>query len=148
MALMKWEPFRELETLRDRINHLFQETGMAWPKREREIGKFYPPVDIYEGDNEIVVKAELPDMEEKNVDVKIENNVLTISGKRSLEREDKKEGYHLLESSFGSFVRSFSLPATVDAGNATAKLSKGVLRISLPKKPEAKPKQISIKVSS
>jgi len=148
MAIMKWDPFREMETFQERISRLFEESGLALPRRERELGRWYPSVDIFESDNEIIVKAELPEVEEKDIDVKIENNVLTISGKRSLEREEKKEGYHLIESSSGSFTRSFSLPATVDPGNAAAKLTKGVLRITLPKKPEAKTKQIQIKVSS
>jgi HSP20 family protein len=142
MDLVRWSPFRELETLQDRITRLFAETG---PVRKDEIS-WVPAVDIFEDTDEIVVKAELPSMEEKDVEVKVENNILTIAGKKKLEREEKKEKYHLIESSFGSFSRSFSLPGNVEADKASAKFEKGVLTITLPKKEELKPKQIKINV--
>jgi len=144
MAITRWSPFRELEALQDRINRLFGEpwigsltkTELAWA----------PAVNILEEENAVVVKAELPDMNEKDIEVKIDNNVLTIKGEKKMEKEEKKENYHLIESSYGSFSRSFSLPGNLDTDKATAKYEKGVLRITLPKKEEAKPKQIKIKV--
>ena len=143
MTLARWDPFRELDLLQERINRLFDEAWLRPARRERA---FVPAVDIYEDENEIVVKCELPDMNEKDIEVKIENNVLTIKGEKKLERVEKKENYHLIESSYGSFSRSFTLPSNVDADKATAKYEKGVLKITLPKKEEAKPKQIEVKV--
>ncbi len=143
MALVRWDPFKELDLLQDRISRLFDEAWLS-PSRRGE-RTWIPPVDIYETENEIVVKAELPNMDEKDIEVKIENNVLTIKGEKKLEREEKKENYHLIESSYGSFYRSFSLPGNVDADKASAKYEKGVLKITLPKKEEAKPKQIEVK---
>ncbi len=143
MTLARWDPFRELDLLQERINRLFDEAWLRPVRRERG---FVPAVDIYEDENEIVVKCELPDMNEKDIEVKVENNVLTIKGEKKLEREEKKENYHLIESSYGSFSRSFTLPSNVDADKATAKYEKGVLKITLPKKEEAKPKQIEVKV--
>jgi len=144
MAITRWSPFRELEALQDRINRLFGETGFSGlPKAELA---WAPAVNILEDENAVVVKAELPDMNEKDVEVKIENNVLSIKGEKKLEKEEKKENYHLIESSYGSFSRSFSLHGNLDADKASAKYEKGVLRITLPKKEEAKPKQIKVKV--
>jgi HSP20 family protein len=146
MAIMRWDPFRELDTLQDRMNRMFDESLFRLrPTRGEAL--WSPSVDIYEDNNHIVVRAELPDMNEKDVDVSIENNMLTLKGEKKLEREEKKDNYHLIESSWGSFSRSFNLPSTVDADKAEAKFEKGVLRISLPKKEEAKPKQIKVKVS-
>ena len=144
MAIIKWEPFEGLVNLQDRINRLFEE---AWaPLSKRAERAWSPAVDIYEDEKEIVVKAELPDLEEKDVDVDIQDNVLTIKGEKKQEREEKKGTYHLVETSYGSFSRSFSLPNNVETDKATAKYEKGILKITLPKKEGAKPKKIEIKV--
>jgi HSP20 family protein len=103
-------------------------------------------VDIYEQDGNIVLKAELPGVDAKNVDIRLENNVLTLRGERKLDNEVKKENYHRVERSYGSFTRSFTLPTVVDQEKIKADYSDGVLRLTLPKREEAKPKQISISV--
>ncbi len=145
MALVRWDPFRELDTLQERMNRMFDESLFRLrPGRSEAL--WSPAVDILEDENNITVKAELPDMTEKDIDVKIENNVLTIKGEKKLEKEEKRENYHLIESTWGNFVRSFNLPAGVDGDKAQAKFDKGVLRITLPKKEETKPKQIKVKV--
>jgi HSP20 family protein len=150
MALMKWNPFEEFASLEDRLARLWE--GFPFGSVERSRGKrqvadWIPPVDIFEDENAYLVKVELPDLSEKDVELKIDNDVLTISGRKKLEREDKKSGYHLIESSYGEFSRSFSLPSNVEGEKATAKFEKGVLKVTLPKKPESKPKHISIKLN-
>jgi len=145
MALMKWEPLEELTTLHDRIGRLFGET---WVPTTRMFGYevFSPSVDVYENDKELVVKAELPEMNEKDVEVNLENNTLTIRGERKQEFEEKKGTYHVSELTYGSFERSFTLPPNVETEKASAKYEKGVLRITLPKKEGAKPKRIDLKL--
>ncbi len=145
MELVRWDPFREMDTLQERMNRLFEESIFKLrPTRSEAL--WSPAVDILEDENQVIVKAELPDMEQKDIDVQIENNVLTIKGEKKLEREDKRENYRMVESNWGSFVRSFNLPTSVDADRAEAGFEKGVLRITLPKKEETKPKQIKVKV--
>lgn len=144
MALIKWEPFESLVNLQDRINRLFEESWAPLTRRGERI--WSPAVDIYEDEKEIVVKAELPDIDEKDVEVNIQDNILTIKGEKKQKREEKKGTYHLLETSYGSFSRSFSLPNNVETDKAEAKYEKGILKITLPKKEGAKPKKIDIKV--
>jgi HSP20 family protein len=143
MALVRWDPFRELETLQGRMSRLFQE-NFGRPPAEGSDGLWSPVVDIMEDEQNLIVKAELPDVEEKDLEIKVENNVLTLRGEKKLEREEKREQYHLIESSYGSFSRSFTLPGTVDQEKIAAVYEKGVLRITLPKKPEAKAKTVKI----
>ena len=147
MALVKWDPFRELDTLQGRMSRLFQE-NFGRPLAEPGEGLWTPAVDIMEDEHNLIVKAELPDLDEKDVDVKVENNVLTLRGQKKLEREEKREEYHLIESSYGSFSRSFTLPGTVDQDKIQAVYEKGVLRITLPKKAEAKTKTVKIAVKN
>jgi len=103
-----------------------------------------PPVDIYETDNEVVVRAELPGMEQKDIDIRIENNVLTIKGVRRMDEQVKEDKYHRIESAYGTFIRSFTLPTTVDEDNIKAEYRNGILKIVLPKKEQSKPKQIKV----
>jgi len=142
MAIVRWDPFREIENLPGRMGRLFEEAL----GREATDGFWAPAVDIREDEHNLLVKAELPDMEEKDIEVKVENNVLTLRGEKKLEREEKKENYYLIESRNGSFSRSFTLPGTVDQDQITAKYEKGVLRITLPKKAEAKAKSVKINI--
>jgi len=146
MAIVRWDPFRELETLQGRMGRLFEE-ALGRPT-ERDLGAqgWAPAVNIYEDENQIEVTAELPGLEEKDINVNIENNVLTIKGEKKIEREEKKGSYHLVETSYGSFSRSFTLPGTVDQEKIEANYQNGVLKIGLPKKEETKPKSISVKV--
>ena len=143
--LTRWDPFRELNLLQDRMNRLFQDYG---PRGEQELtaGNFAPPVDIYEDEHNITVKAELPGIDPKDVDVRVENNTLTIKGERKFEKEEKEENFHRIERRYGSFVRSFTLPNTVDTDNVKAEYENGVLKIQLAKRAEAKPKQIKVNV--
>jgi HSP20 family protein len=145
MALTRWDPFRDLNVLQDRMNRLFDDAGRGWRKDEpAATTSWSPAVDIFETEGDIVVKAELPGMERKDIVLNLENNVLTLKGERRFEKETKEENYHRIERSYGGFSRSFSIPATVDEEKIRADYKDGVLRILLPKKEQAKPKQIRI----
>ena len=143
MALVRWEPTRELAAMEiDRLNRMFSDFyGEAYSR------SWMPAVDIYETDeHEIVLKAELPDMKREDINITFENNVLTLRGERKFESEVKREQYHRVERAYGSFSRSFTLPTVVDTDKIKAEYKDGVLRVTLPQREEAKPKQISIAV--
>ena len=151
MAMVRFEPFRDLVTLQDRMNRLFEDSfgrsrGAAaddWALG----GSWAPAVDIYEHEGNIVLKAELPGIDPKDVDIRVENNVLTLRGERKFDHEVEKDNYHRVERSYGAFSRSFTLPNVVDTGNIKAEYRDGVLRMTLPKREEAKPRQIQINVN-
>jgi HSP20 family protein len=151
MAIVKWEPFRDLVTVQDRMNRIFDEAFRGITRGADDDwalgGNWAPAVDIYEHEGNLVLKAELPGIDPKEVDVRVENNVLTLRGERKFESEVKREKYHRVERAYGSFSRSFTLPATVDTDRIKAEYKDGVLRVTLPVREEAKPKQISISVS-
>jgi HSP20 family protein len=131
--------------LQDRMNRLFDDTGRGWRADEpAATTSWSPSVDIFETEGEIIVKAELPGLERKDIVLHLENNVLTLRGERKFEKETKEENYHRIERSYGNFSRSFSIPATVDDEKIRADYKDGVLKIALPKKEQAKPKQIKI----
>lgn len=143
MAITKYDPFAgfELPSLRlfqDAINRLFSEPVTTRP--------WAPPVDIMETDDALIVKADLPDVELKDIDIQIENGTLTLKGERKFEKEDKKVGYHRVERAYGSFVRCFSIPETVDPEKVRAEYKNGVLTVTLPKKEVAKPRTIKVEV--
>src|SRR5262245_63836749 len=148
MAIVRWEPFRDLLSLQERMNRMFGEYRGAHTSDDEWAlgGSWAPAVDIYEQGNDIVLKAELPGVDPKDVDIRLENNVLTLRGQRKLESEVKKESYHRVERSYGSFSRSFTLPSVVDQGGIKAEVRDGILKLVLPKREEAKPKQIEISV--
>lgn len=149
MAIVRWEPFRDMLSLQERVNRIFEESFRTRTSGEEDWalgGSWAPAVDIYEQDNNIVLKAELPGLDPKDVDIRLENNTLTLQGERKLDTEVKRESYHRVERSYGTFTRSFTLPAVVDQQNIKADYREGVLRVTLPKREEAKPKQISISV--
>lgn len=152
MAIVRWEPFRDLMSLQDRMNRLFDESYRSTQQRggaEDEWalgGSWAPAVDIYEQGTDIVLKAELPGVDPKDVDIRLENNVLSLRGQRKLESEVKRESYHRVERSYGTFSRSFTLPTVVDQASIKAEFKDGLLRLTLPKREEAKPKQIQINV--
>jgi HSP20 family protein len=150
--LTRWEPFRELSTMQDRINRmnrLFREAYSAEGSEEAlTTTSFAPPVDIYEDEHNISLKLEVPGIDEKDIDVRIESNTLTVHGERKIEKEEKEENFRRVERQYGSFTRSFTLPSSVDPGQVSAHYDRGVLRINLPKKAEAKPKQIKVNVGS
>lgn len=147
MAITRFDPFRDLAVLQDRMNRLF---GDAYGSREEGVlSAWVPPVDIYENEKkELVLKAELPDVRKEDVSVTVENSTLTLSGERKFDSEVKKEHYHRIERAYGSFSRSFSLPATVDSTRIAAEFKNGVLTIRLPFREEAKPRAINIEVSA
>src|ERR1700733_12707519 len=147
-VLTRWEPFREFSTLQDRINRVFRESySEAGRDESLATSTFAPPVDVYEDEHNITLKIEVPGIEEKDIDVRIENNTLTVHGERKFEKEEKEENYRRVERQYGSFTRSFTLPSTVNTETVSANYDKGILKISLAKKAEAKPKQIKINVA-
>ena len=148
-VLTRWEPFRELTTLQDRMNRLFRDSFSADVQDESlATSAFAPPVDVYEDEHNVTLKIEVPGIDEKDIDVRIENNTLTVHGERKFEKEEKEENFRRVERQYGSFTRSFTLPSTVDPDKVSASYDKGILKISLAKKAEAKPKQIKINVGS
>ncbi|HEV2988761.1 MAG TPA: Hsp20/alpha crystallin family protein [Candidatus Angelobacter sp.] len=147
--ISRWDPFSELVTLQDRLNHLFNQGLVGFGDRSEHqlaFSNFVPPVDVYEDEHHIVLQAEIPGVEEKDLNLHVENNVLTISGERKLETEKKKENFHRLERHYGRFTRSFTLPPTADTQNVNAEFENGLLKITIAKREEAKPKQIRIGV--
>jgi HSP20 family protein len=150
MAIVRFEPFRDLASLQERMNRLFSESYRSQQTGDDDWalgGTWAPAVDIYEQDNNIVLKAELPGVDPKDVDIQLENNTLTLRGERKLDKEVKKENYHRVERAYGVFTRSFTLPSGVDPNAIKAEYKDGVLRLTLPKREEAKPKQIQIAVA-
>ena len=151
--LTGWETVRELSAIQDRMNRmnrmnrLFRETNSSeGPEEALTTTALAPPVDIYEDEHNIVLKIEVPGIDEKDIDVRIQNNTLTVHGERKIENEEKEENFRRVERQYGSFTRSFTLPSTVDPGQVSAHCDKGVLKISLAKKAEAKPTQIKVNV--
>jgi len=145
-VLTRWEPFREFSTLQDRMNRLFRETQGNSQDESLTSSSFAPAVDVYEDEHNVTLKIEVPGIDEQDIDVRVENNTLTVHGERKIEKEEKEENYRRVERQYGSFTRTFNLPATVDAEKVQADYDKGVLKITLPKKAEAKPKQIKVNV--
>ncbi len=145
-VLTRWEPFREFSTLQDRMNRLFRETQGNSQDESLTSSSFAPAVDVYEDEHNVTLKIEVPGIDEQDIDVRVENNTLTVHGERKIGKEEKEENYRRVERQYGSFTRTFNLPATVDAEKVQADYDKGVLKITLPKKAEAKPKQIKVNV--
>jgi HSP20 family protein len=148
MAVVRFDPFRDLAQMQDRINRIF---GEAYRRSDDDVlngGEWTPPVDIFENTNhEIVLRAELPGLKREDIDLRVENNTLTLAGKREHEAEVSKDHYHRVERSYGRFSRSFSLPPTVDAGKVSAAFADGILTVTLPTREEAKPRQIQVQVN-
>jgi len=147
MPVVKYNPFADVEDFptglrlfQDSINRLFSDQNATRP--------WAPPVDIFETDNELVLKADLPDVKMEDVDIQIENGTLTLKGQRKFEKDEKSKGFHRIERSYGSFVRYFTVPETVDSENVRAEYSNGVLTVTLPKKEVAKPKAIKVQVNN
>jgi HSP20 family protein len=146
-AVTGWDPFHNLSTLQDQVNRLFEG---SLPRRSDQLAltTWTPAVDIYETENELVLKADLPDVNENDLDIRIENNILTIKGERKFEEKVKEDNYLRVERTYGSFSRSFSLPSTVDSGSIKADYKNGVLTVQLPKRAESKPRQVRINVTN
>ena len=146
MNIIKYDPFREMRSLQDEVNRLFA-SSFSRGDNDLRRGAWSPSVDIFENQNEIVLEAELPGMKPEDVEIAIENNVLTIHGERKFEKKDETDNFHRVERSYGSFTRSFTLPPTVRSENAAAEFENGVLRLTLAKREEAKPRRIEIKAT-
>ena len=146
--IARWDPFRELNTITDRMNRLFQETYGTQSREEGLTSSFVPAVDIYEDEHNVTVKMEVPGIDQKDIDVRLENNTLTVRGERKFEKDEKEENFHRIERRYGSFYRAFTLPNTLDAEKVAADYDNGVLKIRLAKKAEAKPKQIKVNIGS
>lgn len=149
MTLVGWGPFRDLMTLQERMNRLFDESmrGARTPDEAMSTTAWSPAVDIYETENDIVLKAELPEVDQKEIDIQVANNTLTISGERKFDESLKKENFHRVERAYGRFSRSFTLPSLINQEKIKAEYKDGVLRVELPKRDETKPKQIKVAVS-
>ena len=148
MSITRWDPFQNLNTLQEQVNRLFESSLPGRRSEGAAITTWAPAVDIYETENELVLKADLPDLNEKDIDVRVENNMLTIRGERKFEQNVKEEDYLRIERTYGSFSRSFSLPNTVSTEGIKAEYKNGVLEIALPKRAESKPKQVKVNVTS
>ena len=147
-VLTRWDPLRELSALQNRMSRLFEEQYGSGREESLTAGAFVPPVDIYEDEHGIQLKLEVPGIEEKDLDVKVENNVLTVRGERKFEKEEKEENFHRIERRYGTFYRAFTLPSTVDTEHVQANYQNGILKLELSKKPEAQPKQIKVNVGA
>ena len=146
--ITRWDPYRALTSLQDEVNRLFDGSFGRANRETSALTTWAPAVDIVENEKELVLKADLPDLEEKDIDVRVENNMLTVSGERKYEKDVKEDNYLRVERAYGAFSRSFSLPSTVNTEAIKAEYTKGVLTITLPKREEARPKQVKVSVSS
>ena len=146
-TLTRWEPSRGATTLQDQINRVFQDV-FERAGEESSLTAWAPAVDIYETEHELVVKADLPDIDPKDLDIRVENNILTIRGERKFEKKVNEDNYLRVERSYGSFARSFTLANTVNAEAIKADYQNGVLTLTIPKREEAKPKQIKVNVGT
>jgi HSP20 family protein len=147
-VLTRWDPFREFSTLQDRMNRVFRDSFGEGREDALTGSSFAPAIDVYEDEHNVTLKIEVPGIDEKDIDVRIENNTLTVHGERNFEKEEKEENFRRIERQYGSFTRSFTLPNTLDPEQVSANYDKGVLKIKLAKRAEAKPKQIKVNVGS
>ena len=142
MAISRWYPIREVASLQDRVNSLFQD--FAGDSQTVTAAAFAPAVDVYENGEKVVLKLDIPGIKEEDLDIRVENQTLSVCGERKFESEEKEENFHRIERRYGSFFRSFSLPTTVDTENVEANYDAGVLKLELKKKASAQPRQIKI----
>jgi HSP20 family protein len=148
MTMVRWESLRDMAAQQERMSRMF-ESFDARPQEDLARGSWVPAVDIYSnGQHELVLKAELPDMKEEEIDLTVEENRLTLRGERTLDTEVNHEQFHRIERCYGSFARTFALPPTVDAGKVSAEYKAGVLTVRLPLREEAKPKQIKVQIAA
>ena len=146
MAISRWDPFRDVVTLQSRVNSLFRDVNEG--DSPLTTANFVPAVDIYEDAEKVVLKLEVPGIEEKDLDVRVENNTLTVKGERKFDNEEKEENFHRIERRYGSFYRAFTLPSTISSENVQAEYKAGVLKLELKKKAEAQPQQIKVNIAA
>jgi HSP20 family protein len=149
MNLTRWEPFRELEDMTQRLNRIF---GRSLVDRDKgsealKVAEWAPAVDVSETETEYLIKAEIPEVKKEDVKVTLQDGILTLQGERKQEKEEKGKRFHRIERSYGSFLRSFDLPANVDDTKTKADFKDGVLTLTLPKSEKAKPKSVEVKVA-
>jgi HSP20 family protein len=145
MAIIRWDPFRDLITIREKMNRLFEEAVTSrGEEKDMMSSSWSPSVDIFETENELVLTAEVPGIDEKDIEIKLEDNTLTLKGERKLEKETKEENYHRIERAYGSFYRSFTLPSYIDQDKISAEHQNGILKVIMPKQPELKPRNVKI----
>src|SRR5258708_35303596 len=142
MAINRWDPFREVVALQNRVDSLFREMNEG--DSPLTTASFVPAVDIYDDTKTVVLTLEVPGIEEKDLDIRVENNTLTVKGERKFEKDEKEENFHRIERRYGSFYRAFTLPTAVDTEHVNADYNAGILKLELSKKPEAQPKQIKV----
>ena len=147
MTLVKWEPFRDLITMQERMSRLFDETlSRVWKEEGLQRGLWSPPVDVVDREHEVLLKMDLPEMNQSEIDIKVEENTLTIKGERKFIKETPEENYIQIERPYGGFHRQFTLPKRIDQDKIKASYKDGVLSVVLPKTEEVYPKQVSIEV--
>lgn len=148
MTIVRWDPFRNMSTLQDRINRIFEETASRSRDYDVEVSQcdWRPVVDIYDSEKAIIINAELPGVTRDSITLDVKENILTLKGERKSDEEASKENYYRMERCFGTFERAFTLPSTVDPAKISANFKDGILKIEIPKPEEKKPKQISINV--
>jgi HSP20 family protein len=147
MAITRWDPFRDVLALQNRMNSLFQDFSRGQGETDAlTTAAFVPPVDVYEDEHKVVLKLEVPGMKQDDFDIRVENNTLTVRGERKFEKEEREENFHRIERRYGSFYRAFTVPTTMNTENVKASYDAGVLKIELEKRAEAKPKQIKVSV--
>lgn len=148
MTIVRWDPFRNMTTLQDRINRIFDETASRSQDYDVEVSQcdWRPVVDIYDSEKAIVINAELPGVTKDTITLDVKENILTLKGERKSDEVVRKENYYRMERCFGTFERAFTLPSTVDPAKITANFKDGILKIEIPKAEEKKPKQITINV--
>jgi HSP20 family protein len=148
MAIIRWDTYRDVLALQNRMNSLFQDFSRNGENESVTTAGFAPPVDIYEDEHKLVLKVEIPGVRPEDLDVRIENHTLTVKGERSFQSEGKEENFHRVERRYGSFYRSFTVPNTINPESIKADYDAGILRVELEKKPESKPRQIKVSVGS
>src|SRR5580704_1196621 len=150
MTLTRWETYRDVLALQNRMNNIFQDFSRS-NTGENELvtaAGFVPPVDIYEDEHKLVLKLEIPGVRQEDLDVRMENNTLSVKGERNFESEGKEENFHRVERRYGSFYRAFTVPNTIDQNTIKADYEAGVLKVELDKRAETKPRQVKINVGS
>jgi HSP20 family protein len=148
MAMIRWDPFREMSALQERMNRLMSDfrTRTPWTEEEMAQGGWVPAVDIYETKEAIVLNVELPGVTKDDMALEVKDNTLTLKGEKKLEKDVKEESYHRMERTYGSFMRAFTLPSTVQQEKVKARFKDGILEVTIPKAEEARPKQIKVDV--
>jgi len=146
MSLARWDPFRELQNVENEMNRLFRRrlSGASAPEEALTTSQFAPPVDVYEDEGKLTIKMDVPGIDAKDLDIRVDGNLLTITGERKFESDEKKENFRRVEREYGFFSRSFTLPASADTDNISADFENGMLRIDIAKRADSRAKQIKV----